>query len=70
VAVYADLSDPLEYLTSALSMSEEARQAGTAAVVAGGAFPGLSNVIAVELASRVPAPVKNLKFSYFTAGTR
>ena len=33
-----------------------------------GAFPGFSNVLAVEAAATLGAPVKDLAFNYFTAG--
>lgn len=68
VPVYADLSDPLEYLEAALAMRGAAEAAGTAAVVCAGAFPGFSNVIAMECASRLTSRVRDLRFSYFTAG--
>lgn len=66
--MYVDLSDPLEYLEAALAMDSAAKASGTAAVVSAGAFPGLSNVMAVECASRLESPPKDLHFSYFTAG--
>jgi saccharopine dehydrogenase-like NADP-dependent oxidoreductase len=72
VPVYADLSDPLGYLQAALALSPAAAAAGTSAVVSAGAFPGLSNVLAVECASRLLAAgesaIQDIKFSYFTAG--
>lgn len=68
VPVYADLSDPLEYLEAALAMHGAAKAAGTAAVVCAGAFPGFSNVIAAECASRLTSPARDVRFSYFTAG--
>jgi len=68
VPVYADLSDPLEYLEEALELGDAARAASTRAIVCAGAFPGLSNVLAVECAARLGSAVRNLKFSYFTAG--
>ena len=63
VKVYVDLSDPVEFLEEALGL--EARK--TTALVCGGAFPGMSNVLAVEAASRLDN-VKDLNFSYFTSG--
>lgn len=68
VPVYVDLSDPLEFIEAAQDMSSAAAAAGTAAVVSAGAFPGLSNVLSVELARQLPAPPADVKFSYFTAG--
>jgi len=68
--VYADLSDPLPYIAAAKALSDEAEASGTIALVCAGAFPGLSNVLAVEAASRLPAGegVEELDFAYFTAG--
>lgn len=66
--VYVDLSDPLEYIEAACDMASAAAAAGTAAAVCAGAFPGLSNVLAVDLARKLPAPPADIKFSYFTAG--
>lgn len=66
--MYVDLSDPLEFLEEAQSMSSQAADAGTSAMVAAGAFPGLSNVLAVHLARQLGAPVSDIKFSYFTSG--
>ena len=68
VPVYVDLSDPLEYLEAALGMGAEAKARGVSAVVCAGAFPGLSNVLAVECAHRLGGKVKDIAFSYFTAG--
>lgn len=69
VPVYIDLSDPLEYIEAAVDMAPAAAASGTAAVVSAGAFPGLSNVLAVQLTRQLPAPPADIKFSYFTAGT-
>eukprot|EP00191_Tetraselmis_sp_GSL018_P004915 CAMPEP_0177608736 /NCGR_PEP_ID=MMETSP0419_2-20121207/18640_1 /TAXON_ID=582737 /ORGANISM="Tetraselmis sp., Strain GSL018" /LENGTH=77 /DNA_ID=CAMNT_0019103465 /DNA_START=765 /DNA_END=994 /DNA_ORIENTATION=- len=38
------------------------------AILAGGAFPGFSNVIAMECAARLNAPIRDVSFRYFTAG--
>ena len=40
----------------------------TSALLCAGAFPGFSNVLAVEAAHVLGEPVKDLNFSYFTAG--
>lgn len=62
--VYVDVSDPLEYIAEAKKLD-----AGkTSALLCAGAFPGFSNVLAVEAASVLGEPVKDLNFSYFTAG--
>jgi hypothetical protein len=69
--VYIDVADPLAYLeTAVLLMSEQAAAAGTTALLSAGAFPGMSNVLAVEAASRIPAKhkVQDVRFQYFTAG--
>ena len=70
VPVYVDLSDPIDYLAAAQGLDEEARRSGTLALCAAGAFPGLSNVIAVECAARLGSAtaVANVDFNYFTAG--
>ena len=69
VPVYCDLSDPIEYLEEAKSIGESAGESiDTLALCASGAFPGMSNVIAMEAAARLGEPVVDLDFSYFTAG--
>eukprot|EP00798_Chlamydomonas_sp_ICE-L_P013411 gene13411-19262_t len=70
VSVYVDVADPIPYLDAAKKMSDLAAQSGTCAVVSAGAFPGFSNVLAVECARRLGAhtPIKDVRFSYFTAG--
>ena len=62
VPCYCDLSDPVDYLKEARAMGSHAKASGTLALCAAGAFPGLSNVLAMECASRLEAPVKNLDF--------
>ena len=62
--VYVDVSDPLEYIDEAKQL--DARK--TSALLCAGAFPGFSNVLAVEAAHVLGEPVKDLNFSYFTAG--
>ena len=49
-------------------MSPEAEASGTAALLCAGAFPGFSNVLAMEAAAALGAPVEDLAFNYFTAG--
>lgn len=84
--MYVDLSDPLEYLDRAKEIGREAADGrgsgqmeapggGTLALCAAGAFPGLSNVLAMEAIARLKARggdastrVKDVSFSYFTAG--
>ena len=65
---YVDLSDPVEYIDQALAMGPSCTE--TVALTAAGAFPGLSNILAMECASRLPAGarVADLEFQYFTAG--
>ena len=71
---YLDVSDPLDYLEKSLAMDSDAKEAGTSALLAAGAFPGMSNVLAVEAASRCledsedGARIKDTRFNYFTAG--
>ena len=70
---YVDVADPTSYLADALALDDAARSAGTCAVVAGGAFPGLSNLIAMEAVEQLQLEesggrVQDLNFDYFTAG--
>ena len=62
--VYVDVSDPLEYIHEAKALDAQK----TSALLCAGAFPGFSNVLAVEAAHVLGEPVKDLNFSYFTAG--
>lgn len=67
--VYVDISDPLTYLETSLLMSEEAESKGLTALVAAGAFPGMSNVLAKEAAQALaPSGIQDVRFQYFTAG--
>lgn len=71
VPVFVDVADPMEYIAAARARQEAARDAQTMAVVCAGAFPGLSNVIAMECAARLGWPdtkLVDLDFAYFTAG--
>jgi len=76
VPVYVDVADPICYIDAAKAMATEAKQNGTMALVSAGAFPGFSNVLAIECARRlVPMQdssskvhVQDIDFSYFTAG--
>mmetsp|Transcript_1301 Transcript_1301/g.3542 ORF Transcript_1301/g.3542 Transcript_1301/m.3542 type:complete len:500 (-) Transcript_1301:255-1754(-) len=69
---YVDVSDPLDFLDESLSMSDCAASAGLSAVLAAGAFPGMSNVLSVEAAKTVTGGrkegVRDMRFNYFTAG--
>ena len=51
-------------------MSQAAVDSGTSALIAAGAFPGMSNVLAMEGASKLNPNenVKDVRFNYFTAG--
>ncbi|GMH85400.1 hypothetical protein TrVE_jg321 [Triparma verrucosa] len=64
VGAYVDVSDPIEYLDAARKMHSNS----TVAVLCAGAFPGMSNVLAMEVASLCDGRTKDLNFSYFTAG--
>ncbi|CAM9679106.1 unnamed protein product, partial [Heterosigma akashiwo] len=68
--VYVDVSDPLDFINASLDMNNDAKHCGTSALLASGAFPGLSNVLAMEAASCLDEDdkVKDLRFNYFTAG--
>ena len=70
VPVYVDVSDPLHYLDSSLELNEDAISSGTKALIAAGAFPGMSNLMAMEAAGSLPPGCQILDsgFNYFTAG--
>jgi hypothetical protein len=67
---YVDVADPLAYLETASLMTDQAAAAGTTALLSAGAFPGMSNVLAVEAAAQLPTTsrVQDVRFQYFTAG--
>lgn len=67
--VYVDVSDPLEFLEASQKLSKAAKASGTTALLSAGAFPGLSNVLAMEAASALSGKViQDLGFNYFTEG--
>ena len=70
VPVYVDVSDPLEYLDASLKLNDAATSSRTVALLAAGAFPGLSNLLAMEAADSLPAgcQIEDVGFNYFTAG--
>mmetsp|Transcript_18759 Transcript_18759/g.47351 ORF Transcript_18759/g.47351 Transcript_18759/m.47351 type:complete len:353 (+) Transcript_18759:2-1060(+) len=77
VPVYVDVADPMAYIARARSLSVDAKDSDTMALICAGAFPGFSNVLAVECARRLCPAVagaagesglKDLDFAYFTAG--
>ena len=67
---YVDVSDPLDFIDASLAMNDAAKESGTSALLASGAFPGMSNVLAMEAASFLEKGdhVKDVRFNYFTAG--
>jgi saccharopine dehydrogenase-like NADP-dependent oxidoreductase len=65
---YVDVSDPLDYIETSLALSQEAAESGTCALLCAGAFPGMSNVLAMEAASTLDYSIKDVRFNYFTAG--
>jgi predicted dinucleotide-binding enzyme len=65
---YVDVSDPLSYLEHSLLMSHEAKSSNLTALVAAGAFPGMSNVLAKEASAALGKRVQDVRFNYFTAG--
>lgn len=77
IPVYVDVSDPVDFLEDSLTRHDSAIASGTTAILAAGAFPGMSNVLAMEAAaaatrgtkseSEVPT-VKDVRFNYFTKG--
>lgn len=74
VPAYIDISDPIDFLESSLERFDLAVASGTTAVLAAGAFPGLSNLLAMEAAevaskaSPSPVTVRDVRFNYFTKG--
>jgi NAD(P)-dependent dehydrogenase (short-subunit alcohol dehydrogenase family) len=65
---YVDVSDPLSYLEQSVLMSHEAESSNLTALVAAGAFPGMSNVLAKEASAALGQRVQDVRFNYFTAG--
>lgn len=77
IPVYIDVSDPIDFLEDSLQRHDSAIASGTTAILAAGAFPGMSNVLAMEAtaaATRASASetkattVKDVRFNYFTKG--
>lgn len=64
---YLDIADDLEFARKARQLPVQARAAKVAAIVNGGVFPGMSNIMAGLLCERGPA--QRLSFSYFIAGS-
>ena len=72
---YVDVSDPLDYLEKSICMDHVAKDTGVSALVASGAFPGMSNILATDAAHTIiqngnedDDEVKDVRFNYFTAG--
>eukprot|EP00931_Biecheleriopsis_adriatica_P102254 TRINITY_DN77245_c0_g1_i1.p1 TRINITY_DN77245_c0_g1~~TRINITY_DN77245_c0_g1_i1.p1 ORF type:complete len:476 (+),score=87.18 TRINITY_DN77245_c0_g1_i1:40-1467(+) len=75
VTVYIDVADPVPYIDAAKALCDDARKSGTTALVCAGAFPGFSNVLALECARRLlprhsssGVQFQDVNFAYFTAG--
>lgn len=78
--VYVDVSDPVEFLQASQKHHERAVGRNKTCLLAAGAFPGMSNVLAMEAAgymakqdtgksdSSAGEGVHNLYFQYFTSG--
>lgn len=64
---YLDIADDLVFARKARALSAQAAAQGVAALVNGGVFPGMSNVMAGLLAEQAPA--EKIAFSYFIAGS-
>eukprot|EP00913_Durusdinium_trenchii_P032771 g30677.t1 len=62
----------MSYLDAAEAMEQKAKETETMALCSAGAFPGFSNVLAMECAQRLrdagSTELEDLNFSYFTAG--
>jgi NAD(P)-dependent dehydrogenase (short-subunit alcohol dehydrogenase family) len=72
VAVYVDVSDPVPFLEMSLERNSAAVNSNTSALCAAGAFPGMSNVLAMEAASvaqtKFGGNIEDVRFNYFTKG--
>lgn len=84
IPVYVDVSDPIDFLEDSLERHDSAIASGTTAILAAGAFPGMSNVLAMEAAAAAKSitstdasenksknevpTVKDVRFNYFTKG--
>jgi saccharopine dehydrogenase-like NADP-dependent oxidoreductase len=66
---YLDVCDDTAYGQQAKAQHAAAQAAGIRAVVCGGMFPGVSNLMAAQLVRAEEAPPKRITFSYFTAGS-
>ncbi|CAK9081136.1 unnamed protein product [Durusdinium trenchii] len=53
IPVYVDVADPMSYLDAAEAMEQKAKETETMALCSAGAFPGFSNVLAMECAQRL-----------------
>jgi len=67
---YVDLSDPLPFLEESLLFADDAKSSNLTALMAAGAFPGMSNVLAKEASAALGDDdrVEDIRFNYFTAG--
>jgi len=71
---YVDVSDPLDYLEESQLMNDNAKDSNCSALLAAGAFPGMSNVLGIEAAAKCleisdkDASIQDVRFNYFTAG--
>ena len=71
---YIDVSDPLDYLEESQLMNDDAKDSNCSALLAAGAFPGMSNVLGIEAAAKCfeisdkDASIQDVRFNYFTAG--
>ena len=73
IPVYVDVSDPIDFLEDSLQRHESAIASGTTAILAAGAFPGMSNILAMEATEAAKnedkeTTVKDVRFNYFTKG--
>jgi hypothetical protein len=73
VPVYVDVSDPLPYLEQCILLSSKALSSNTTALLAAGAYPGMSNVLGMETAAAVVktsgrSRVQDVCFNFFAAG--
>lgn len=74
VRLYVDVCDDTEYARNARGLHARAQAAGLRGITGAGIFPGVSNIMALEMVRQGAAAdstgtPKTLSYSYYTAGT-
>ena len=75
VSVYVDVSDPLPYLEHGISYNHHTavKVNQTTAILAAGAYPGMSNVLGIETAKELmkvtqQETIQDIRYNFFAAG--